>query len=92
MVKMRHTSIPHRPRFLLGTGGIKNNKIILFVHVFRVFFAVYKSSREAGKSSSFVPGYKRARMAADHVMALIDRKSPIDNFSKDGIGPVSVTY
>ena len=46
----------------------------------------------SGQASSFAPDYKKARLSANKIFALLDRESAIDVSSDQGEKPVSFSY
>ena len=50
--------------------------------------AVIGGAIAAGQASAFAPDYKKARMGADKIFALLDRESEIDSSSQEGEKPV----
>ena len=60
-----------------------------FNDVFRVFFAIVFGALSVGQASTFAPDYAKARLSANRIFALIDRKPLIDSLSEEGDTPVS---
>ncbi len=58
---------------------------------FRVFSAIVFSSQAVGSASSFAPDYGKAKSAAAHIFALLDRVPPIDTYSTEGTKLVSLS-
>ena len=71
---------------------IQDPDSILFVEfqdVFRVFMAVVFGALSVGQASAFAPNYAKAKLSANRIFAILDRKPEIDNFSEEGEKPVS---
>jgi ABC-type multidrug transport system fused ATPase/permease subunit len=71
---------------------IQDPNSILFVEfqdVFRVFMAVIFGALSVGQASSFAPNYAKAKLSANRIFAILDRKPVIDNYSEEGEKPVS---
>lgn len=69
-----------------GYGGwLVQNDIIQFSYVFRVFSAVFFAGQAVGRAMSFAPDYAKAKIAADSVFNIIDRKATYaDPYSDEG--------
>ncbi len=61
--------------------------IYLFVS-HSVISAVVYGAMAVGEANSFTPNYAKAKMAASHILMLINRVPVIDNASEDGDKPV----
>ena len=55
-----------------------------FQNVFRVFFALIFSADAAGQAGAFAPNYTKARLSANRIFLLLDRKPVIDGYSEEG--------
>ena len=55
-----------------------------FSDVFRVFFAIIFGAFAIGQASAFAPNYSKAKISANRIFFLLDRKPIIDNYSEDG--------
>ena len=53
-------------------------------HMFVVFFAVLVGSQVAGQAGAFAPSYAKARLSANRIFFLLDRKPLIDSYSEEG--------
>uniref|UniRef100_A0A8B9SH53 ABC-type xenobiotic transporter n=1 Tax=Anas platyrhynchos TaxID=8839 RepID=A0A8B9SH53_ANAPL len=60
----------------------KNNDALSFV--FRVFSSVIFAAMNVGQSASLAPDYGKARISAQRIFHLLDRKPQIDSYSKEG--------
>ena len=72
---------------------IQDPDSILFVEfqdVFRVFMAVVFGALSVGQASAFAPNYAKAKLSANRIFAILDRKPEIDNYSEEGEKPVSL--
>ena len=63
-----------------------------FEDVFVAFMAVIFGAFGVGQASSFAPNYAKAKLSANRIYALVDRKPEIDGYSEDGLKPVSESY
>ena len=54
----------------------------------RVLTAVIFGAMAVGQNSTFAPDYAEAKMSAQRMFALFDKKPSIDSYSKTGIFPV----
>lgn len=73
---------------------IQDPDSILFVEfesVFRVFMAVIFGALSVGQASAFAPNYAKAKLSANRIFYLLDRKPEIDNYSEEGEKLVSFT-
>lgn len=52
--------------------------------VFRVFSSVIFAAANVGQSASLAPDYGKARMSAQRIFQLLDRKPLIDSYSEEG--------
>jgi len=57
--------------------------------LYRVFSAIVFGGMALGQASSFAPDASKAKIAAGHIFALLDRVPAIDSESEDGHCPVS---
>ena len=64
---------------------IGNSKIPI-----QVFFSVLMGAMNMGQASPYVEAFSIARGAAAVIFGIIDRDSPIDSSSKDGIRPADL--
>ena len=60
-----------------------------FNNVFRVFFALVFGALAVGQAGSFAPDYKKAKLSANRIFELLDRKPVIDGESEEGSKLVS---
>uniref|UniRef100_A0A672QJF7 ATP-binding cassette sub-family B member 5 n=1 Tax=Sinocyclocheilus grahami TaxID=75366 RepID=A0A672QJF7_SINGR len=72
--------------FKFGSWLIEQ-KLMTFEGVFLVISAVVYGAMAVGEANSFTPNYAKAKVAASHVLMLIDRVPAIDNASEDGDKP-----
>ena len=56
----------------------------------QVFFSVLMGAMNMGQASPYVEAFSIARGAAAVIFGIIDRDSPIDSSSKDGIRPADL--
>ena len=63
--------------------------LILFRSICRVFAAITFGSMAVGRSSTQLPDYTKAKLAASNIKKLLARESAIDPMSTDGETPVS---
>ena len=61
-----------------------NIAYIVFGDVFRVIFAVMFGGVGAGQAGAFAPNYTKARLSANRIFFLLDRKPVIDGYSEEG--------
>lgn len=54
----------------------------------RVVSAVLYGAMAVGEANTFAPNYAKAKMAASHLLMLINKQSAIDNLSEEGTSPV----
>ncbi|OWF55459.1 Multidrug resistance protein 1 [Mizuhopecten yessoensis] len=76
--------------FYFGAYLIRENEME-FGDVFRVFSAVVFGGMALGQASSFAPDASKAKVAAAHIFALLDRVPSIDTESDAGSKPVNFT-
>ncbi|XP_069110402.1 phosphatidylcholine translocator ABCB4-like isoform X1 [Argopecten irradians] len=76
--------------FYFGAYLIRENETE-FGDVFRVFSAIVFGGMALGQASSFAPDASKAKVAASHIFALLDRVPKIDSESEDGSKPVNFT-
>lgn len=57
---------------------------VQFNNVFRVFFALVFGALAVGQAGSFAPDYKKAKLSANRIFELLDRKPIIDGESEEG--------
>ena len=60
-----------------------------FNNVFRVFFALVFGALAVGQAGSFAPDYNKAKLSANRIFELLDRKPIIDGESEEGSKLVS---
>ena len=60
-----------------------------FRDVFIVFSAVIFGALGVGEAGSFAPNYAKAKLSANRIFFLLDRKPEIDGYSEEGVVPVS---
>ena len=65
-----------------------------FQDIFRVFIALVFGALTVGQAGAFAPNYAKAKISANRIFALLDRRPAIDSYSEDGSKLVSalVTY
>ena len=61
-----------------------NIAYVRFGNVFRVIFAVMFGAVGAGQAGVFAPNYTKARLSANRIFSLLDRKPVIDGYSEEG--------
>ncbi|XP_060081688.1 ATP-dependent translocase ABCB1-like [Ylistrum balloti] len=76
--------------FYFGAYLISENEME-FGDVFRVFSAVVFGGMALGQASSFAPDASKAKVAASHIFALLDRVPKIDTESEAGSKPANFT-
>lgn len=54
-----------------------------------MFGAVIVGALSLGRESQFAPDYGKAKMSAAQIFALLEKKPRIDNYSSEGLKPVS---
>ncbi|XP_064267922.1 ATP-binding cassette sub-family B member 5 isoform X1 [Passer domesticus] len=69
--------------FRFGAWLIANG-LTNFENVFIVFSSVIFAAMNVGQSSSMAPDYGKARMSAQRIFQLLDRKPLIDSYSEQG--------
>ncbi|XP_041274195.1 ATP-binding cassette sub-family B member 5 isoform X2 [Onychostruthus taczanowskii] len=69
--------------FRFGAWLIAND-LTNFENVFIVFSSVIFAAMNVGQSSSMAPDYGKARMSAQRIFQLLDRKPLIDSYSEQG--------
>ena len=62
---------------------------IPFFDMFRVFIAIVFGGAAIGQASAFAPNFAKAKLSANRIFFMLDRKPLIDNYSEDGDKPVS---
>ena len=60
-----------------------------FFDVFRVFIAIVFGGAAIGQASAFAPNLTKAKLSANRIFFMLDRKPLIDNYSEEGEQPVS---
>ena len=60
-----------------------------FFDVFRVFIAIVFGGAAIGQASAFAPDFTKAKLSANRIFFMLDRKPLIDNYSDEGQEPVS---
>ncbi|KAG9485029.1 hypothetical protein GDO78_008248, partial [Eleutherodactylus coqui] len=58
-----------------------------FENVFIVFSAIIFAAMNVGQSTSLAPDFGKARVSAQRIMKLLERKPAIDSYSEDGDKP-----
>ena len=58
----------------------------------RVFSAVVFGAMAAGSASSFAPDYAKAKVAASHIIRIIEKVPEIDSYGTEGLKPVSLFF
>ncbi|XP_056385038.1 ATP-dependent translocase ABCB1-like [Hyla sarda] len=59
-----------------------------FENVFIVFSAIIFAAMNVGQSTSLAPDFGKARVSAQRIMKLLERKPAIDSYSEDGEKPI----
>ncbi len=59
--------------------------------IFRVFIAIIFGAVAVGQASAFAPNYGKAKLSANRIFAILDRKPEIDNYSEEGEKMVSIS-
>ena len=77
---------------LLVTLPTDNVAYVDFYDVFRVFIAIVFGGAAVAQAGTFAPNYAQARLSANRIFFLLDRKPKIDNYSIEGGTPVRVWY
>ncbi|XP_069815835.1 ATP-dependent translocase ABCB1-like [Dendropsophus ebraccatus] len=62
---------------------------MMFDNVFLIFTAIVFGATVLGQTSSFAPDYAKAKVAAAHILSLLERTPLIDSDSTDGHKPES---
>ena len=52
--------------------------------IFRVFSSIMFAAMNVGQSASLAPDFGKARMSAQRIFQLLDRKPQIDSYSEEG--------
>ncbi|NXA74523.1 MDR1 protein, partial [Thryothorus ludovicianus] len=73
----------HAAAFRFGAWLIANC-LTNFENVFVVFSSVVFAAMNVGQSSSMAPDYGKARVSAQRILQLLDRKPLIDSYSEQG--------
>ena len=60
-----------------------------FFDMFRVFIAIVFGGAAIGQASAFAPNLAKAKLSANRIFFMLDRQPVIDNYSKEGLEPVS---
>ena len=60
-----------------------------FFDVFRVFIAIVFGGAAVAQAGAFAPNFAQAKVSANRIFSIIDRQSLIDNYSEEGLQPVS---
>ena len=63
--------------------------IIVCLFLLSVYAAIVFTALSIGRASSFAPDAQKAQLSASRVLTLLKRKPEIDNYSTDGLKPVS---
>ena len=77
---------------LLVTLPTDNVAYVDFYDVFRVFIAIVFGGAAIAQAGAFAPNYTQARLSANRIFFLLDRKPKIDNYSTEGEKPVRVWH
>ncbi|KAH1178447.1 hypothetical protein KIL84_012149 [Mauremys mutica] len=64
-------------------GWLMSNYVLCLV--FRAFFSVLFGAINVGKSTSLAPDFGKAKVSAQRIFQLLDRKPLIDSYSEEGI-------
>lgn len=59
------------------------------VALLRVLIALVMAGIQAGRISTFLPNYSKAILSARRIFKLLDTVPEIDNYSTEGLEPVS---
>nr|XP_021504021.1 multidrug resistance protein 1B isoform X1 [Meriones unguiculatus] len=62
-------------------------ELMTFENVMLVFSAVVFGAMAAGNASSFAPDYAKAKVAASHIIRIIEKVPSIDSYSTEGLKP-----
>ena len=63
---------------------------MLWILVYRVFFALFFGILSAAQATTYLPNYAKARLSAKRIFALEDLVPAIDSYSEEGEKPVCV--
>ena len=61
-----------------------------FFDVFRVFIAIVFGGAAIGQASAFAPDLTKAKLSANRIFFMLDRKPLIDNYSTEGEEKVTI--
>ena len=75
---------------LLVTQPTDHFAYVPFFDVFRVFIAIVFGGAAIGQASAFAPDFTKAKLSANRIFFMLDRKPLIDNYSDEGETPVSL--
>ena len=59
-----------------------------FNDVFVTFFALVFGAAGAGQAGAYAPNYAKAKLSANRIFHLLDRKPLVDGYSEEGSKPV----
>ena len=76
----------------LVTLPTDNVAYVDFYDVFRVFVAIVFGGAAVAQAGAFAPDYAQARLSANRIFFLLDRKPKIDNYSTEGKNPVRAQH
>ncbi|XP_057614396.1 multidrug resistance protein 2 isoform X1 [Chionomys nivalis] len=62
-------------------------ELMTFENVMLVFSAVVFGAMAAGSASSFAPDYAKAKVAASHIIMIIEKVPEIDSYGTEGLKP-----
>ncbi|XP_041524050.1 multidrug resistance protein 2 isoform X3 [Microtus oregoni] len=72
--------------FRLGAYLVAH-ELMTFENVMLVFSAVVFGAMAAGSASSFAPDYAKAKVAASHIIMIIEKVPEIDSYGTEGLKP-----
>ena len=75
---------------LLVTRPTDDIAYVEFFDIFRVFIAIVFGGAAIAQAGAFAPNYAMAKLSANRIFFLLDRKPLIDNYSEEGSKPVSL--
>ncbi|CAI8010328.1 ATP-dependent translocase ABCB1 [Geodia barretti] len=75
---------------LLVTQPTDHFAYVPFFDVFRVFIAIVFGGAAIGQASAFAPDFTKAKLSANRIFFMLDRKPLIDNYSDEGETPERV--
>ena len=75
---------------LLVTQPTDHFAYVPFFDVFRVFIAIVFGGAAIGQASAFAPDFTKAKLSANRIFFMLDRKPLINNYSDEGERSVSL--